>query len=387
VAIGPHLESPENSFPEPKMRRVLHVLHSLERSGMEMMLLNSAREWNQLGYACDVLATASSPGSLVPEMRENGYGVFHIPFRSRWRYLPRLRFLGEFYRLCRSGYDVVHLHTEAGPGLVCLVAKLAGVRRIAMTPHGIFHFRGALRLRKFCERHLIRLLGGRVGMISEAVSQCEWERFRIKGVRISNWLDTEHFRPPSSEERAEARRALGAPDDAFVMVSVGNCSSLKNHDAILRALPLLSASIRPLYLHIGREDPEGGERRLAAEMKLGERVRFAGSQADPLPYLWAADVFVMPSLSEGLGMAALEAAASGVPMVCTRVDGLSNVAARTRWTVLVSSDAVSVAEGLAKVAAIDPLERRRRGWTDSQTIRAEFPVHNGVESIVRGLYA
>lgn len=69
-----------------KMKRVLHVLVSLDRSGMEMMLLNSAEEWYRRGYECDVLATAETVGPVAPQMRESGYGVFHIPFRSKWRY-------------------------------------------------------------------------------------------------------------------------------------------------------------------------------------------------------------------------------------------------------------------------------------------------------------
>ncbi|MGD0510682.1 MAG: hypothetical protein ABSA33_02470, partial [Candidatus Micrarchaeaceae archaeon] len=59
------------------MKRVLHVLVSLERSGMEMMLLNSAEEWGRAGYACDVVATAPIIGPLAPELRAAGYGVFH----------------------------------------------------------------------------------------------------------------------------------------------------------------------------------------------------------------------------------------------------------------------------------------------------------------------
>jgi glycosyltransferase involved in cell wall biosynthesis len=361
-------------------------MHSLERSGMEMMLLNSSRAWNQLGYQCDVLATTDQAGPLAQQMRESGYQVFHIPFRSQWRYLPRMSFVHEFYALCKSGYDVVHFHIEAA-ALLSMLAKLAGVRRIAVTPHGVFNFRGALRLRKLCERQFIRLLGGRFGMISEAVSRCEWERFRIKGVRISNWLDTEYFRPPSAEERARARSTLAIDEKQFVIVSVGNCSPLKNHDSILRALPLLSESSHPLYLHVGREDMDASEQKLADELGISDGVRFLGSQADPLPILWAADVFVMPSLSEGLGMAALEAAASGVPLVCTRVEGLSNIAAQTRWAVPISTSAESVAQGIAEVAAVKPLQRRERGLADSQIVRAQYPIRKGVESIVLGLYA
>jgi len=368
------------------MKRVLHVMASLERSGMEMMLISSCSEWRRNGYSCDVVGTAREIGPVAAQMRECGYGVFHIPFRDKHRFIPRLRFLLDFSRLCKSNYDVIHIHPEGGRPIFALLARMAGIRQIAVTPHSTFKFHGVLRMRKFLERHFIRFLGGRFGMISEGVSACEWERFRIKGVRIWNWFDSAHFRPPSLDERASARQALGIKDEDFVLLSVGNCAKVKNHNAILRALPLIPKAIHPLYLHVGREEDDMPERSLATQLNVMDRIRFLGSQPDPLPYLWAADVFVMPSVNEGLSIAAMEAIAACAPALFANVAGLSEIAAETRWTVLTTITAESVAEGLVKVAAIEPSERRQRALTDSQRIRARFSIQNGVQSIVHGLY-
>src|ERR1700753_2286671 len=191
------------------MKRILHVLYSLERSGMEKMLANSSQEGRRHGYECDVLATAPNAGILADELRACGYGVHHLPFRSRLKLLPRLDFLWRFYALCRSGYDVVHIHTEAGPPLFVSIARIAGVRRIVLTPHNTFRFVGFLRFRKSCERNVCRFLVVRFGMISDGVKINEKVRFGVDGVRIQNWFDTEYFRPPSPEERQTARRSLG----------------------------------------------------------------------------------------------------------------------------------------------------------------------------------
>lgn len=369
------------------MKRVLHVMNSLERSGMETMLLSSHAEWRRLGYACDVLATADSIGAVAPQMSECGYQVFHIPFRNAARSWPRLEFIREFYRLCASGYDVVHLHRESGRPVFAILAKLAGVKTIAVTPHGIFHFRGALHLRKLCERQLIRVLGGRFGMISEAVRMCEWSRFRIRGIRVRNWLDTERFRPPSPDERKAARQSLGIREQQFVIVSVGNCSEIKNHSALLQAVALLSTEIHPLYLHVGREQPESPERALAAELGIESRVRFFGTQADPRAFLWAADAFVMPSLHEGMPISAIEAIAAGAPLICSRVEGLTDVAAEARSAVLTATTPQSIAEALIQVSATKPADRQQRALIDSERVRERFSTQNGVRSIVEGLYA
>jgi glycosyltransferase involved in cell wall biosynthesis len=368
------------------MKRVLHVLISLERSGMEMMLLNSAEEWAREGYACDVVASATNIGPLAPELRAAGYGVFHIPFRSKFRYLPRWRFIRDYYRLCKSGYDVVHIHTEAATHLFVVLSKLAGVPRIALTPHNAFRFAGLLRIRKALERRSNRLMGSEYGMISDSVQKCEWERFRNRGIRISNWLDTIHYRPPTPEERSAARSSLRCQDEQFVIVSVGNCNAVKNHGEILRAISLLPATVAPLYLHVGNELADQPERALAAELNLAERVRFLGSQGDPRQFLWAADAYVMPSLREGLGMSALEAIASGVPAVLANIDGLADIAAETDSVVLTTTAAQSIAGGIAQVASTRIEERQARALLDSARIRERYSISNGVQSVINGLY-
>ena len=368
------------------MKRVLHVLRSLECSGMEMMLLNSFSTWSHYGYTCDILATTAEVGPQASALRAAGYGVFHIPFRGSVRYVPKLQFVRAYWRLCSSGYDIVHVQTEAAALLFVVLARLAGVKRVVVTPHTTFRFNGLMRARKFIERFIIRLLGGRYGMISDAILTCEWEYYRNPGTRIWNWADTAHFRPATPEERTDARRLLGIADNVFVIVSLGNCSRVKNDEAILRAVQLLPAELRSLYIHIGKEAGENSERKLAAEIDIEGSVRFVGSQANPLELLWAADVFVMPSLYEGFGMAAVEAIAAGIPAVLSAVDGLSEVAKETQETVLTTTEAASIAKGVMKIAKLPHEERRNRGLADSDRIRRRFSVQNGVRSVVDGLY-
>jgi glycosyltransferase involved in cell wall biosynthesis len=216
--------------------------------------------------------------------------------------------------------------------------------------------------------------------------RCEWERFRNPGVRTWNWLDTALFRPPTVEERVEARRFAECEEDRFAIVSIGNCNEVKNHSAILRALPLLPESQQVIYLHIGKEQAGEPERALAFELGIDDRVRFLGTQSEPKKYLWAADAFVMPSLYEGLGVSGLEAIACGVTAVVSDVEGLQDIVAETRWTVVTGTDAVSVARGIGRVMDTPPEERRQKAREDSHLVRECFSVSNGIRSIVEGLY-
>lgn len=369
------------------MKRVLHVMASLERSGMEQMLQSSAEAWREAGYVCDVVATSATEGPAAESMRACGYGVFHLPFRSGRRLLPRADFVTDFFKLCAQGYDIVHIQVEAGRPLFALIARLAGVKRLAVTPHSIFRFKGALRVRKMAERHLIRCLGGRFGMISDGVQKCEWERFRIRGKRICNWIDTGHYRPPSVQERARARQVLGVEGEEFVVVSLGNCHPVKNHGALLEALALLPKHERPLYLHVGREEAGEPERVLAEKLGIGEMTRFFGSQPDSRAFFWAADAVAMPSLREGLSISALEAVACGAPLVCSKIDGLLEITAETEATVLVMPDAVSIAEGLRAAMATTKESRQMQALSDSARIRERFSVQNGIASVIDALYS
>jgi glycosyltransferase involved in cell wall biosynthesis len=353
---------------------------------MERMLLSSASEWRRAGYSCDVLATAATIGPLAEPIHKAGYNVFHIPIRSKFRYLPRFRFIADFFALCRSGYDIVHVHTETAVPVIALIAKAAGVEGLALTPHNTFCFSGMLRFRKTVERWIVRLLGGRYGMISDGVRKCEWETFRNPGVRTWNWLDTNEFRPPTVTERIQARQSLGCRADEFVIVSVGNCNNVKNHRELLRAIHQLPSTFKPLYLHVGKESEDQRERDFAAQLAQSDHVRFCGSQDDTRQYLWAADAYVMPSLREGLSIAAIEAIAAGAPAIFSDIDGLRDIAAEAKFTMLCEPSADSIAEALIQLSKMDPEERKRRALEDSDRIRERFSVQSGVRSVVDALY-
>lgn len=350
--------------------------------------MSSSEQWRRAGYSCDVLATKREIGPIAEEMKAAGYDIFHIPFRSRRRYLPSRRLIPEFFRLCRrKRYDIVHIHTEAATPIFAMLAKLAGVTSVVLSVHNTFLFHGALQARKKLERTFIRALGGRYGMVSTAVMECERERFQNPGVRLWNWLDTEYFRPPSVEERQLARQSLGCAEDQFVIVSVANCNHVKNHSALIRALLRIEEAVNPLYLHVGKEEPEQTELILTKQLGLIGKVRFMGSQPDPRAFFWAADVFVMPSLHEGLGNSALEAIASGCPAVLSDVAGLSEVAAETKWTALVAPIEEAIAEGLSRMAAMPAEIRRCSALEDSSRIRERFSMQRGVQVMIENLYA
>jgi len=300
--------------------RVVHVLGELRASGAETMLRAGARHFASHGIESHILATGPTIGDYAPRLANAGYVLHHIPFEpARW-FFPRLLAF-----LAKHRYDVVHVHAERASFWTTLTAFISGHARVIRTVHNNFQFDGNLRVRRELQRRLLARLGVRYVSISSSVARNEKDRYRIDTVLIPNWFDSEHFRPPSSTERASARRVLGYGPDDKVVVSVGNCNPIKNHVAVLEALTRIPVERRPRYLHVGGEEPGCPERSLARRLGVADHVQFVGSLSDAREALWAADAYVMPSHFEGFSIAALEALGVGLPAIVSDAPGLRDL--------------------------------------------------------------
>ncbi|MBA4175610.1 MAG: glycosyl transferase family 1 [Leptothrix sp. (in: Bacteria)] len=180
------------------------------------------------------------------------------------------------------------------------------------------------------------------------------ERARVVG----NGVDISRFYPL---DRTEQRRALGLPDDAPVLVTVGGLCERKGFHRVMACLPELRQAWPDLrYLVIGGPSPEGDWttrlKSLARELALQDCVHFTG----PLPpedvgrYLSAADVFVLATRNEGWANVLLEAMACGLPVVATDVGGNAEVVCRPELgTVVPFGDATALARALRKSLQYD----------------------------------
>lgn len=144
--------------------------------------------------------------------------------------------------------------------------------------------------------------------------------------------------PPVAADPATLREELGLPPDARLIVTVGNLYAVKGHADLLRALARLSHALPwPVHLAIaGRGPEEDGLRQLATSLGLGARVHLLGLRADVPGILRTADVFALPSHSEALPLALLEAMRTGLPIVATAVGDVPHALAQGNAGVLVA---------------------------------------------------
>lgn len=357
---------------------VLHLLGELRPSGAETMLVSAAAAFRAAGVRAAVLATGATPGPFAGEMARAGYEVLHLPFRRHPLFFVRLAALLRQHRC-----DVVHVHTEAASFWKGLAALAPGGRRAVLrTVHNNFPFEGRLARARGWQRRLLARLGVQHVSISPSVRDNEATRFGLATTLIPNWYDSRRFRPASAAERDTARHALGVAPGTRLVLSVGNCSPIKNHTSVLHALAGLPAGAGDdvQYWHAGQEDEGHSEQALAARLGVQSRVRFLGPQRDVLALLHAADAFVMPSHFEGMSIAAIEALACGLPCVMSHVPGLRDFEAAFPQVIYTGTDAPSVRAGLLQALALDPAERTARGLEQAAQAHRLHSIDTGVQA-------
>ncbi|WP_125140089.1 glycosyltransferase [Clostridium transplantifaecale] len=302
-----------------KKMKVCHILNELLPSGAETMLVNSASKWKN----CElhVLATAANIGVYAPEFKRAGYTVHHINENG---FIKQHKAVCAFLKNLEP--DVLHVHRESQDFYYELDAKLAvrGIR-IVRTVHNVFLFSGILRFRRIMTRAFGRLIGTKYIAIGDSVFQNEKNRFLNTPYRlVNNWCDESIFGYVSEGMKEQEKNKKGLVDK-MILVSVGNCSKVKNHMLLLKGInEMVSAgTINIHYYHLGQGESEREEKEYVKNNNLSDYVSFVG-RTNPAPYLKLADLFVMPSLFEGVSISALEAMMCGVNCLLADVVGLQD---------------------------------------------------------------
>lgn len=303
--------------------RVLHILHELHPSGAEMMLYNAYPYWEN-DCDCTIMGTGKIIGPFAGRMKEQGYEVVHVPTVGEGK-SAKLVHLKAFYQYMKENkYDVVHIHRESLAFEYALIAKIVGCRNICRTVHNNFPHQGLQRRIKSGTRWMMRhMLHVRFIASSDGVAENEKRVFgNICDETIYNWCNNGKFVFQDADKKRQKKAEAGL-EDKLVIVSVGNCSRVKNHELLLRAIAKMKQKDRLCYYHIGFDAQETQkEENLAEELGIADAVQFLGS-TNPMPCLEMSDLFVMPSLFEGLSIATLEALFTGMPMLLAEVPGLS----------------------------------------------------------------
>jgi glycosyltransferase involved in cell wall biosynthesis len=300
--------------------RILHVLGGMDRGGVETWLMHVLRNIDRQQFQMDFLVHTDRRCAYDDEIESLGSNLHFCPNPSN-----PLQYRQNFIRILREQgpYDIVHSHVHSFSGYVLRLAKSAGVPvRIAhshsdtscVDKSGLLHRRLYL---KFVRRWVQRYASRKVAVSRQAAVSLygqAWASDADVSVLYCG-IDLEPFsRIP---DRAQVRRELGYNPDEFTIGHVARFDPVKNHEFLLHLHAQIVRDIPAArLLLIGQGPLEAQTRGLASRLGIADRVTFAGARGDVARImLGAMDVFVMPSLYEGLSLAAIEAQAAGVPTV------------------------------------------------------------------------
>ena len=302
------------------MKKILIIASKLHIGGAEKVCRDIGLYADREKFVFDYVVFGDAVGDYESQVEAAGCRVFHLPEPSEG-YPAHLRGLNRLMR--ENRYHAVHVHTMFNCGWAMLAAKLNGVPvRISHSHSALVNgggmvkkiYEGVMRmLMLICSTDLVGC-GVKAGQRLFGEKQ-----FAKRGNLILNGIDVAAF-AYNEEKRAAIRARLGA-GDRFILGHSGHLAAVKNQSFLLDLMPMvLEKKPDALLLMLG----EGGDRPMLEQkirdMGLQDHVVMTGNVANVADYLSAMDVFVFPSLFEGLPLSILEVQANGLP--CVISDGV-----------------------------------------------------------------
>ncbi len=268
-------------------------------------------------------------------------------------------------------YALIHCHTPVGGMMGRLCARSARRKgtRVVYTAHGFHFFTGApltnWLLYYPAERWLARYTDLLIIINQEDYRRAR--RFKAGHVELVHGVGIDFERFEALVDIAAIRAELGVPQEASLVVTVGEHIPRKNHETVLRAMALLDNA---WLLFCGVGELTQPLEALARELGRQERVLFLGFRTDVPALLKASDVFFFPSFQEGLPVSLMEAMAAGLPCVVSQVRGNADLIAQGQGGMLRAPlDARGFAEDITRML-LEPAMRQAMGQRNREEIRA-----------------
>lgn len=344
--------------------KTLRLTTLLDFGGQERKYLSFTEKPENLKYEYEFAAIGYG-GNAERTLRERGFKVHVL---NRKFSIKNLSNIWAVYQLIKKVKpDVLHTAAAEANFHGIIAAKLAGVKYIIGEEIGIPNH-SSLAQKVFAT---VYRWADKVVCVSQSVKNHLVETGEIpseKGVVIYN--------PVSIPQKHELDPAI-----KFNIVYVGRLEKVKNVESLIRAISQIENEPIQLTL-VG----DGRERinleSLVSELELGEKVIFEGFQSDPGKYLSTADLYVLPSFSEGFGIAAVEAMFMKVPVLATNVGGVPEFISHAENGWLFDPHSIEdLVRNLEKILSLDHEKRKAIGVKGYKDVNERFTVEKYIENL------
>lgn len=347
---------------------VLYLITELEIGGSQAVLYRLLTRLDRSRFSPQVICLYNGEGTIAHKIRALGIPVFDMNMQKKTDLLA-------LYRLRQAILDIrptiLHgslFHTNILSRFLGWVAKVPIVicteQTMAMEPEWRY------RLNRFTLGLVNQVIANSVN-----VKTFYHTHVGVPAEKIQVIYDGIELPPQNYGDRTQIRQTWNLPAEAFVMVTLGRIDPVKGLDYLIRALPQL----HQVYLMVIGEGPQKSRlQQLAIQHQVDDRIVWAGYQPDAFQLLSACDLFVQPSLFEGLPNSVLEAMAMQLPVVATHVGGIPEIiqSEKTGWL-------VPPKDTPALVTAIEhlqhnPTRRLELGRAGAARVRKTFTVEKMV---------
>jgi len=314
---------------------ILYILPTFQRGGAETLLLQMVRYFVAQGHQVLVIALVRG-GEMQKAFEQTGACVEVLNKKTKLGLGIILRLI-QYMKNVRP--DVVHTHLFGADVWGGLAAKIMRVPVLLSTEHNINFYEGKVRM--YVKRIILKCFDG-VIVISQAVGRHAKDAYKVSRSHIFtiyNGVDLSQY---------SYRKDYQYFSDGVRMCIVARLHEQKGHTYLLDALSRLKAQYPRIGLDIYGSGPLEAKLRVHAKKAgVSELVTFKGTQPITDTLLHQYDLFVLPSVWEGLGIAVLEAQASGVPVIVSDVDGLSELVTDKKTGISVEAkNPAALAEGI-----------------------------------------
>ena len=298
--------------------RVLHILHSMNRGGVENALMNYYRHIDRSCVQFDFLLTDQLKCNFEDEILTLGGKIFRVPLLKMSNPLPYIKGVRNFFK-AHPEYKIVHSHTSSKSFFPLFLAKELGIPVRISHSHSSKAEGGVNGMIRKMLRPFLKLVATDWLSCGEQAGQYLYGKKAQEGGRVKlfrNVIEADRFRF-SKEKREYMRKSLEIDNDVFVIGHTARFDPIKNHKFDVDIL----AEIKKIYpkcklLEVGFGIKEGllG---YATQKGVIEDIIFTGVVNNVFDYEQAMDVFILPSFNEGLPLSIIEAQVSGLPCFTT----------------------------------------------------------------------
>ena len=351
---------------------ILYLTNHLDIGGVTSYVLTLADGMKKKGHT---VFLASSGGELLPKFLEAGVTFVQIPIRTKQEISPAvfLSFLKLRNFVKENKIDIIHANTRVTQVLAASLGRFCAKPYIS-TCHGFF--------KKRLSRRLWSCWGIKVIAISEAVREHLVNDFKVKeaDVRlIHNGIDINKFEIPNPKSKNDYKKDLGLGSGPVVGI-VARLSDVKGHAYLIEAMKSVLGKIPQVQLLIvGDGKMKQGLVKLVRSLKIEKSVYFIPAVSDIAQVFGAMDLFVMPSLKEGLGLSLMQAMAVGLPVIGSDVGGIKSLIKMGENGILVkAADSLILASAILDLLE-DPAQAKLLGDRARDCIRENFSLDKMIQ--------